>query len=138
MRKEDSSFVPFKIKPDEPNAYDKVDETGLLSYTVMGSQDFFDDEGFPRVEDHESFKVHAQADVRINGVLYYVKLNNRGGLYDPFDPYERHSVRSEVRGSVPRWTMRKTDQEVFTWYAQYLKTQNRSYLLNAERKMNNG
>jgi len=84
--------------------------------------------------------------IRENGKLkeskrsnHYLKFGVNGFLYDPWGIYSEGTQHKEAKhAGKMAWNFRKVSRRAFTYYLQYLKSKNKSYLHNAEREVKNG
>ena len=115
-------------------------------YTISKSQDYVDDNGFPRSQ-NDSDKVYAKAvneiisknilDRTPSNFRFYVKIEPNRSLYDPLC---RNSVVSNKPSFVDKVcksenSFMEVNQSVFDKYINYLKTENSRWLVDAQREV---
>jgi len=67
-------------------------------------------------------------------IIYYVKQDKYGNLYNPNGLYsERTENRNTRHAAGQQWKFRETDKKTFDYYVKFLKTKNEAWLNNAER-----
>jgi len=134
----------FKVKQDKPSdivdGFDLEDKDNVY-FTTMLKSEFTDSAGYPQVS-KESNALAGVRSFRLDNkdkVHYLVLTNDKGQLYDPhglFMEESLHKVKTMAGRKV--WTLKKQTETVFKMYLEFLKTGNKSYLLNAQRKATDG
>jgi hypothetical protein len=104
-------------------------------YTISGSEDFFDDNQLPRLN-QESDKVYAKKIIRDdNTVRYCIRLSLSNKLYDPTSVYGLDKTKSFLDNTVRSENrFKNVNPQVFELYTNFLKTKNTAWLHNAERE----
>jgi hypothetical protein len=106
-------------------------------YTILGSEDFIDDNNNPRIKNNDNTQILAKKVVRSdNSIKFLVKLSNNGKIYNPISIYgeERQSnFLDSVCKSSDKFI--EVNGKVFEAYIKFLKTKNKLWLHNAEREM---
>jgi len=67
---------------------------------------------------------------------FFIKMGGNGGFfYDPWSIYNKGNARDyvSIKGQ-DTWIFTEVKQKVFILYTNFLKTRNKSWLLNAERE----
>lgn len=110
-------------------------EPSIEYYTLAGNQDFFDENELPRLN-KESDKVYAKRCVRDDGsVKYSIRLSLSNKLYDPTSKLGLDKTKSFLDNTVRNDDrFKNVSHKVFDHYMTFLKTQNASWLLNAQRE----
>ena len=120
-------------------------------YTIMHKHDELDEDGFPLLLDTiyeqpggkerlvlaATFE-DAYAKKTFNGkrYRYFAKVNNRRDLYDPAGLYvedEKWQRKNTRQSGQLKWQFREVNLRVFELYLSFLKTNNKSWLNNANR-----
>ena len=132
-----TSFIINKDK--EP------DELPLVHvYTFSGEQDFFDDDGFPMIDlgedfDDDFFQEEDAYAIKISKgrkINYYVKRGKYGKLFNPIGMYSEGRKGQQMRhAGRPEWRFEPTNEKIFNYYINFLKTKNSAWLNNAEREI---
>lgn len=106
-------------------------------YTIIGQEDFLDNNGMPRSANELSDKTVAKKIVKNNGkVKYSIKIGNNNKLVNPISIYGKEK-ESSFLDSVCRANHKFIDVnfKTFDMYLNFLKTKNTSWLYNAEREL---
>lgn len=104
-------------------------------YTVLGNQEYFDEEKKPRIDDED--KALAKS-VSIDGrsPKYYIKVGTYGKIYNPIGLYsEGHSEKFLAKIGRKQFEFKEVNQKIFDMYVTFLTTKNLAWLNNAEREM---
>ncbi len=111
-------------------------------YTFWGSHDFEDEEGFPLVDVDDQEDLFSLVDafaIKItkgNKTNFFVKRGKYGKLYNPIGMYSEGNSRKQMRhAGRPEWRFEPTNEKIFTYYTNFLKTKNLAWLNNAEREV---
>lgn len=119
----------FSNKKVEPKDHD------IKQYTILGSQDFIDNEGNPVIE-ASSDKVFAKSIQSDNGTKYYVKIGTYGKIYNPIGLFsEGRHTRFIAKIGKKEYDFKEVNQKVFSLYVNFLRTKNLAWLNNAEREL---
>lgn len=130
-----SEFVINKKKKENKDVTMKV-------YTWSGREDYRDDDDMPLIdfnmeEDDPFLFIDAYAILMTRGekVSFYVKRGKYGKLYNPIGMYSEGSSNKQLRhAGKPAWAMQITEEKVFNYYINFLRTKNAAWLNNAERE----
>lgn len=126
----------FNVKQTEP-------DTKL--YTVEGSQDFYDEEGLPRLN-VETQQVYAKAIKNKQpkhmtsasyGYRFYIKTDPNKNIVDPV---QLHTIDKRKPSFVDKICKTESDfrevsESIFNKYVTYLKTKSSQWLLSAQREI---
>lgn len=131
----------FNITEKEEKEKRVPSDSDTAVYTVSGSQDFVDEDGYPRLEDladkkaEDRHEAHAKTAPDGNKIKFFAKIGKHGRLYNPIGMYsEGTSARNVKHAGRPEWVFRQVTKKVFDYYIQFLKTKNAAWLSNAERE----
>lgn len=110
-------------------------------FTIKGSQDFIDEEGYPRVkQDGNSVlaKKICYYDEKNNVVTaktrYQIKIGAYGRIYNPIGMYtEGRANKFSSKSGKEEWRMKEVNESIFSLYITFLKTKNVAHLTLAER-----
>ena len=114
--------------------------TRFICYTVLGLQDYFDENDNPVVgssidldarENNNTFAMKAKVDSR---TLFYVRRSRDGRFYDPFSIDGGSHTKQTAHTQERVFEFHRVNKEAFKFYLDFLKTKNKAYLRNAERK----
>jgi hypothetical protein len=106
-------------------------------YTIIGQQDFVDNNGYPRIETDSSNKIVAKKIIKTDGkTRYAIKIGVNNKLINPVSIYGEEK-QSSFLDSVCRASNKFIDvnPKTFELYLNFLKTKNTSWLYNAEREL---
>ena len=133
---------------DPSNAIHKIDEEKqeyessrtCLSYTIVGKEEYLDDDGYPRIDKEEDINVHAKLihtkHEHTETTRFLAKCNKRGRLFNPLGLYdEGKTLRRKRHAGKDEWSFREVSQKVFANYIDFLKSKNLSYLHIADREV---
>lgn len=119
-------YIDQTINRNEHNEY----------YTIIGQEDFIDQDNNPRCDTEDSDKILAKKIYKDNSFYKYsIKIDNNGKIYNPLSIYgdvkqtsflDRIYCRSQNK-------YRDVNYKTFQLYLQFLKTKNLAWLHNAER-----
>ena len=118
----DAVYKPSSL---DDNEIQDEDERGVVAYTTL-------------LEEVEEDAAAAYAKiVRVNDkVIYYVKQNKYGSLYNPTGMYSEGNESKQLRhAGRPNWVFRDVNKKVFDYYLKFLETKNEAWLNNAEREL---
>ena len=132
----------FKITEKEGEEKRVPSDSDTAVYTVSGSHDFIDEDGYPRLEDlsdkkaEDRHEAHAKFSPDGGKIKFFAKIGKHGRLYNPIGMYsEGTSARNVKHAGRPEWVFRQVTKKVFDYYIQFLKTKNAAWLSNAEREV---
>jgi hypothetical protein len=101
-------------------------------FCIDGKQDFFDNDGYPRSKEENSFDVAAKKIVRIdNSIRYMIRIYPDGKMYNPVSIYDYNKANKAYKVGTK---FREVSYKSFNMYLSFLKTKNTSWLYNAERE----
>jgi len=104
-------------------------------FTVLGEQDFFDDQNRPRINDENKALAKIVA-VDDHPNRYYIKVGTYGKIYNPIGLYtEGHSEKFLSKIGRKQFEYKEVNQRVFNMYVSFLTTKNMAWLNNAEREL---
>jgi hypothetical protein len=133
---EEHIFNPKSVYKEQKTVRKENTEKGVAFYTMAGTQDFNDQDDYPRRESDDK-RVYAKTMVRKDGSnKYLVKTAQTGKLFDALSIYgmkENEDFLDRVCRSNDRF--KEVNLKAFTLYIDFLKTRNKSFLLNAEREI---
>jgi hypothetical protein len=105
-------------------------------YSSMGSQDYLDDQNYPRISKENDKRILAKKITREDGsIKYSVKLTNNGKMQNPLSMYgveKDTTFLDRVCRSNDKF--KEVNYKVFNLYINFLKTKNIAWLHNAERE----
>lgn len=130
----------FNSKPNSINT-DKF-------YCLLGSEDFLDDNGFPRCE-KETENVSAKevyskkpkhfTDSEKSYARFYIKLDPNSKVFNPKKilsfVQDKDSLNFINNICKTEWTFKEVTPQIFQKYITFLKTQNLSWLKDAQRDL---
>jgi hypothetical protein len=128
------------------NAIHNISNTDGISeyYTLNGNHDFLDEDGFPRVNNHNSDKVYAKC-LR-NKLTKTFGANSQFRFYicvnasnKPFNPISNETIPEPNKfvNKVCKGGSKfiEVNQAVFQKYLEFLKTKNTRWLVDLEREV---
>ena len=72
-----------------------------------------------------------------NPARYFVKVNDRGELFDPIGMYSEGQLNKDLKHAGKKeWRLKEVNNKIFSFYLNYLKTKNKAWLNNAIRSNN--
>jgi len=147
--KEDLKAAVHKIDsnaPDKPIGFTHevgVDDKmlGYTAATTKANKDTVHREEAPRI-DPDDPKCYAKLLVTKDGgeerSKYFVKINFRGELFDPWGIFsEGREKRYLKHTGKDEWNFQTVGKNAFLFYLMFLKTRNRAYLTHAQREVRN-
>lgn len=105
-------------------------------YTLMGLEDYIDDNNNPRLEKVDNENVFAKKTIRDNSsVRYSIRLSKDGKIFNPVSMYGKEN-NSTFLDRICRASGKFKDvsYKTFDMYINFLKTKNIAWLHNAERE----
>lgn len=129
-----SKMEKFIFEQNRTNT--KKVETREEFFTIVGSEDFLDDNSNPRITEANNNKVYAKRILRDDGSYRYsVRLSASGKLYNPLSIYDNKNDKNFIeRICRSSDKFRNVNSRAFDLYLSFLKTKNASWLNNAERE----
>jgi hypothetical protein len=103
-------------------------------YTVIGLQDFLDEDQYPRTN-KENKNIYAKCSVNEEGKrIYLIKIGRYNKIFNPFGMYsEGKSEKFLSKIGKAEFVFKRVNQNIFDLYINFLKTRNIAWLNNAER-----
>lgn len=111
-------------------------ETKEEFFTLMGNEDFIDDNNNPRINSENSDSVYAKKILRDDGSYRYsIRLATSGKLFNPLSIYDNKNDKNFIeRICRSSEKFRNVNGRAFDLYLSFLKTKNTAWLNNAERE----
>ena len=111
-------------------------ETRIVEcYTVLGSQEYFDDNNKPRLNDEEKALAKCVY-IGDKPPRFYVKVGEYGKIFNPIGLYsEGKSEKFLAKIGRKQFEYKEVNQTVFDMYVTFLSTKNLAWLNNAEREL---
>lgn len=104
-------------------------------FTVLGSQEYFDDQNRPRIDDEDK-ALAKSVSIDNRPPKYYIKVGTYGKVYNPIGLYtEGHSEKFLAKIGRKQFEYKEVNQKIFDMYINFLTTKNLAWLNNAEREM---
>lgn len=105
-------------------------------FTLLGSEDFLDDNNNPRIKNETSNSVYAKKILRDDGSYRYsIRLSASGKLFNPLSIYDNKNDKNFIeRICRSSDKFRNVNGRAFELYLSFLKTKNPAWLNNAERE----
>ena len=104
-------------------------------FTLMGQQDFLDDEANPRVKTDSSVAyAKIVSNNEENTKKFFIKTDHHAKLLNPMSIYEddKNKFMNQLGRQIK---FKAVNQKVFDLYVTFLRTKNTVWLNNAEREM---
>lgn len=125
----DKQFI-FHQSPKE------LDSKTIEYFTLIGDNDYLDDQERPRSNAENKFTVAKSIQVNKNPAKYYIKVGAYGKIYNPIGLYsEGKNTKFLAKIGKNEYEYREVNQQIFDMYINFLKTKNIAWLNNAEREM---
>ena len=108
-------------------------------YAYDGLQEYYDEQGFPRINGDQyqnDRRVYAVKIVTDDYTRYLVRFDVHGQLDNP-----KNILNQPVKGSFherygkPAWSFVKVGEQAFDYYITFLRTKNELWLTNAAREI---
>lgn len=110
-------------------------ERNVEGFTILGSQDYFDDDNRPRIDDEDK-ALAKSVQVDNKPKRFYIKIGTYGKIYNPIGLYsEGHSQKFLAKIGRKQFEYKEVNQKVFDMYVRFLTTKNLAWLNNAEREL---
>jgi len=104
-------------------------------YTVIGSQEYFDENDRPRIDDEEK-ALAKSVSIDNKSPRYYIKVGTYGKIYNPIGLYsEGHSEKFLAKIGRKQFEYKEVNKKIFDMYINFLTTKNLAWLNNAEREL---
>lgn len=111
-------------------------ENQELYFTLLGMEDYIDQDNNPRIKNSNSTNIFAKKILRTNGTIkYMIKLSPNSKLANPVSIYgpEKDKVfLDKICRSNSKF--KEVSNKVFDLYIKFLQSKNISWLNNAERE----
>lgn len=113
------------------------DNSNDAYYTIVGQEDFVDNESNPRINAESSDKVLAKKMARSDGTYrYMLKLDRGGKVYNPLSIYGENQATSFLdRVCRSQNKFKDVNPKAFSMYINFLRTKNIAWLHNTEREV---
>ena len=128
----DMDSAIFRQNEDEDTLQEP--ETDTVVYTWWGKNDTTLN-GYPVLlsgEDNEF--AYAKTITYKETKRYFAKIGPNGTLANPEGLYSNRDMQKKI-GDESAWRWKEVSSSVFRFYVEFLKTQNRAFLNNAEREV---
>jgi hypothetical protein len=120
----------FYINKSKPTN-EKVEEF----YTVLGKQDFLVDK-FPMVNSEQNALAKKIINTTNNTSRFFIKVGTYGRPYNPIGMYsEGQSNKFLAKAGKPEYSFKEVNEKTFSFYVNFLSTQNTAWLSNTEREL---
>lgn len=111
-------------------------ETKEEFFTLVGKEEFIDDNNNPRLTNENNTDIYAKRILRDDGSYRYsIRLSDSGKLFNPLSIYDdkknKNFIERVCRSSDK---FRNVNGQAFDLYLSFLKTKNLAWLNNAERE----
>lgn len=104
-------------------------------YTLVGQEDFIDDDNNPRIKNDSDDRVLAKKTVRTK-LKYSIKIDNAGKFYNPLSPISSvKPIKILQTISIPNSRFKEVNKTVFNMYLNFLRSKNIAWINNAEREV---
>jgi hypothetical protein len=113
----------FKPREEELNEIHDTEERSVVAYTDLLKE--------VEEKDPVAYAKKVQLSTKI---IYYVKRNKNGKLYNPNGIYSERQQNKQMRYG-PSWSFREVSKKAFDYYTKFLETKNEAWLSNAEREL---
>lgn len=139
MKKPKKKTNQKQKKPEENNfIFSQTERTKSIQdnkyYTLVGQEDFIDDENNPRLKKDDS-RVLAKKTLQ-NKLKYLIKLDNAGKFYNPMSPISSiKPIKILQTISVSDTRFKEVNQTAFNMYLNFLRSKNIAWINNAEREV---
>lgn len=117
------------INKEKQQATKTNNPSGPSFFTLIGKEDFKDENGQPRVKEEVSNKTFA----KIVNNKRMILCHRNGSFIDPIDAFDTINT-TQMRQGLQQWNFVTVSEEVFTSYLRFLKTMNHVWLRKAERE----
>jgi len=126
--KQDLSKCMFEL---DKNKTAEQSASATEYYTILGDQDFLDENGSPRtsIESNKTFAKKQRG-------KFYVKLGSYNRMLNPMGLFSE-GTENKFLSKIGRqeWIFREVKESTFQLYVKFLSTKNIAWLQNAEREM---
>ena len=133
-------------KKEKAERVTSIDDKATTVYTILGKHDYQDENRYPILDSvydkrgdiltlaEDLPEAYAKSAYIRNTRKYYVKIDNRGMMYNPYDLYEEERQTRSIIG-LKKWRFHETNPKCFRIYLDFLRTKNKARLIQAEREM---
>lgn len=129
----DNFIFKQDISKKEP---DENIESTVINYTVIGLQDYLDNDSNPIIESDIEKKAFAKKITTNNIDKFYIKVGTYGKIFNPIGMYsEGKNTKFLSRAGKNEYQFKKVKKEIFDMYLNFLSTKNLAWFNNAERGM---
>jgi hypothetical protein len=130
MKAENCIFIPNTDKQKETTT-----DNSTCFYTLLGHQDFIDDESKPRLKQDGKF-TYAKSSTKNDTTKYYIKVGTYGRIFNPIGLFsEGKSNKFVAKIGKKEFEFKEVNPKIFNMYTTFLATKNIAWLNNAEREM---
>lgn len=132
MKKEKKEVFIFQQKKLDYDQLDSIDEF----YTIMGDQDYYDDNNNPRLLKDDNKKTLAKKlYVENNKLKYLIKISTDGKFHNPLSVVPKQKMSSSFLDiKCKESKFKSVSNKTFNMYINFLRTKNLSWLYNADRE----
>jgi hypothetical protein len=125
----DSNFI-YHQKNQNP------DQKTIEYFTLIGDNDFVDDQNRPRSNEENNKTVAKSIAVNNYPARYYIKVGLYGKIFNPIGLYsEGKNTKFLSKIGKKEFEYKEVNQKIFEMYVNFLKTKNVAWLNNAEREL---
>lgn len=125
----DKNFIFQQAPKDE-------DVRQVEYFTLIGENDFFDDQNRPRSNAENKSTVAKSVKVNNNPARYYIKVGAYGKIYNPIGLFsEGKNTKFLSKIGKKEFEFTEVNQRVFDMYMNFLVSKNIAWLNNAEREL---
>ena len=112
--------------------FDPVHE---VVFTLRGQHDYTYQD-IPAIRDKAKVKAidRPEACAKKVGHLHFIKVNNKGELYNPIEASHGRTSKKQQNG-LPVWKYHKVPYSTFAHYAHFLQTRNVAFINLARREL---
>ena len=126
----------FKQDISKKEIEDTYINATTINYTVIGLQDYLDNDSHPIIESDIEKKSFAKKVTTNNADSFYIKIVTYGKIFNPIGMFsEGKNTQFLSRAGKNEYQFKKVKKEIFDLYLNFLSTKNLAWLNNAERGM---
>lgn len=105
-------------------------------YTILGDQDFIDEDSRPRSNTDSSKVVAKSLSTQNNKERLYIKVGTYGKIFNPMGLFsEGKNNKFIAKVGKKEFEFKQVNNKIFNLYLNFLSTKNLAWLNNAEREM---
>lgn len=117
------------------------DKKEIEYFTLSGQQDYYDNDGNPRVNDDNNIVLakricyyDSNDNIVVPKTRYMIKIGAYGRIYNPIGLFSEGRGNNFLKkAGKPEWRMKEVNENIFSLYLSFLKTKNVAHLTLAER-----